>query len=493
MDSNAGGSGLETRALERTLVARLIVANTIAGVVVTTYFALAATPTPDVSRVQNLAYTTIAFLTFNLILSVLAIGRAKRLLMPAVQWLDDKRSPTAAERLSVLGLPRRIALFPLPYWVAAAVLTALQQVLLASDPKPLFTIVGILEGGLFACAMGFLLAERVLRPLLAIVLQAGDAHRGPPVGVGARLLLAWLLGSGIPLLGIATTPLIAADAELPVTVPMIFLATVAFFGGFMLTGAAARSIGEPMRDLRLALERVATGDLTTTLSVDNAGEMGQLQRGFNEMAAGLREREQLADLFGRHVGSDVAQRALDEGASLGGEVRTVSALFVDIIGSTTMARERSASDVVAVLNEFFAVVVSCVDAEGGWVNKFEGDGALCVFGAPIEQADHATRALRAARHIARALRDIDAGIGVSSGEAVAGNVGAEQRLEYTVIGPPVNEAARLSDAAKSRPRRVLASRAAFETAGDEGGQWQDAGTVSLRGLAPDFPVCEPRS
>ena len=297
--------------------------------------------------------------------------------------------------------------------------------------------------------MGFFLAERVLRPLLAVVLQADDTQRTPPAGISPRLLLAWLLGSGIPLLGIATTPVVAADADLPVTVPMVFLAAAGFVSGFILTGAVARSIGEPMREVRLALDRVATGDLDAALVVDNAGEMGQLQRGFNEMVAGLRERERLADLFGRHVGPEVAQRALQEGAALGGEVRDVSALFVDIIGSTAMARERSAPDVVALLNDFFAVVVSCVDAEGGWVNKFEGDGALCVFGAPIEQADHASRALRAARHIALALREIDAGIGVSSGEAVAGNVGAEQRLEYTVIGQPVNEAARLSEAAKS--------------------------------------------
>jgi adenylate cyclase len=209
----------------------------------------------------------------------------------------------------------------------------------------------------------------------------------------------------------------------------------------------------------------------------------------------LRERERLADLFGRHVGPDVAQRALAEGAALGGEVRAVSALFVDIVGSTAMARERPASDVVAMLNDFFDAVISCVGAEGGWVNKFEGDGAVCVFGAPVEQEDHPARALRAARRLVAELRarGHDAGIGVSSGEAVAGNVGAEQRFEYTVIGSPVNEAARLSDAAKQRPQRVLASKAAVAAAGSEASAWIDAGTMSLRGLAPDFAVCEPRS
>jgi adenylate cyclase len=469
------------------------VANTIAGVVVTTYFALTANFPPGTSRVANSAITAGTFVGANLLLSAFAIHRARRMLLPVAQWIDERRAPTLPERVAMLDLPRRIALFPLPYWILAAAGTAGGQVIFATDPKPFFIAFGTLEGGLFACAMGFLLAERALRPFLAIVLETDDTLRGPPVGISPRLLLAWLLGSGMPLLGIATTPVVASNADLPVTVPMVFLSAAAVVSGFLLTGAAARSIAEPMRALRHALGRVATGNLDATVAVDDAGEIGELQRGFNDMVAGLRERERLADLFGRHVGLEVAQRALHEGAALGGETREVSALFVDIIGSTTMARERSAPEVVAVLNQFFAVVVACVDAEGGWVNKFEGDGALCVFGAPIEQSDHAARALRAARHIATSLRDIDAGIGVSSGEAVAGNVGAEQRLEYTVIGQPVNEAARLSDAAKRSPGRVLASASAVAGAGDEASEWQPAGTLDLRGLAPDFAVCEPRS
>jgi len=484
--------GLRASTIEHGLVARLIVDNSIAGITVTTYFALATHLPAGVSRVQNFAVTAATFVVFNLILSGLAVTRAKRLLRPAVRWLDERRDPTPDERVAVIRLPRRIALFPLPYWTAAAIGTAVAQAF-AEDGKPLFTLIGTLEGGLFACAIGFLLAERVLRPMLSIVLQSGDARRGPLVGVGPRLLLAWLLGSGFPMLGIVTTPIVASDADLPVTIPMAFLAAAGFVSGLLLTGAAARSIGEPMRDLRLALERVGTGDLTAELAVDNAGEIGQLQRGFNEMVGGLRERAQLADLFNRHVGPEVARRALQEGAVLGGEVRSVSVLFVDIIGSTALTRERSPADVVTILNSFFAIVVACVDAQGGWVNKFEGDGALCVFGAPIEHADHAGSALRAARQLALALHDIDAGIGVSSGEAVAGNVGAELRLEYTVIGEPVNEAARLSEAAKTRTGRVLASAASVAAAGDEAGRWLQSGTIALRGIGTDFAVCEPRS
>jgi adenylate cyclase len=485
------GRETDRRSVERSIIARLLVANAIAGAVVTTYLVLAAHLPPGVSRVRNFAVIATIFTLGLVLMSVVAVRLARRLLLPPLSWVDE-RPPTSTEADLVLALPRRIATFQLPFWCVAALGTALGQ-LANPDPKPLFAFVGVLQGGFFAAAIGYLLAERLLRPYLAIALEHAAPSARSSVGVGPRLLLAWLVGSGIPLIVIVATPLVASDADLPVTVPMVFLAVAGFISGLLLTGAAARSIGEPLRAVRYGLQRVAAGELTTTVRVDDTGEVGELQRGFNQMVAGLRERERLADLFGRHVGLEVAQRALQEGAALGGETREISALFVDIIGSTTMARERSAPDVVALLNQFFAIVISCIDAEGGWVNKFEGDGALCVFGAPVSQDDHAARALRAARQIARSLHDIDAGIGVSSGEAVAGNVGAEQRFEYTIIGQPVNEAARLSDAAKTRPSRLVASATAVAASGDEAREWRAAGTLSLRGLAPDFSVCEPRS
>ena len=114
------------------------------------------------------------------------------------------------------------------------------------------------------------------------------------------------------------------------------------------------------------------------------------------MAAGLRERERLRDLFGRHVGREVAQRAasaLGE-VELGGEGRVASVLFVDLEGSTAYATEHDPAEVVAMLNRFFGVVVDEVDERGGLVNKFIGDAVLAVFGAPVELDDHAGRGAR---------------------------------------------------------------------------------------------------
>jgi adenylate cyclase len=160
-----------------------------------------------------------------------------------------------------------------------------------------------------------------------------------------------------------------------------------------------------------------------TVQVDDGSEVGLLQAGFNRMAEGLRERERLHDLFGRHVGRDVARAALEnEGEiELGGEVREVAALFVDMVGSTRLAVDRPAARVVSLLNTFFCLVVEVVEEHGGWVNKFEGDAALCVFGAPAPRADAAADALRAARRLrerlAGELKGAEACIGVSAGPA----------------------------------------------------------------------------
>ena len=129
-----------------------------------------------------------------------------------------------------------------------------------------------------------------------------------------------------------------------------------------------------------------------------------------------------------------------------------------------------------------------VHRAGGFVNKFEGDAALAIFGAPVETDDAAGSALRAAREIALRIltevRDCRAGIGVAAGRAVAGNVGARERFEYTVIGDPVNEAARLSELAKSVPGRVAASGRAVDAASDsERALWTPHDRIALRGRA----------
>jgi adenylate cyclase len=413
----------------------------------------------------------------------LAGSRAFR---PVERWLAEDRNPTPRERAVALSMPAREAAVSFLLWTVGALVFVVNNIVLDNPARFVVrTFVGTMLGGLTTSAVCFLLVERNLRPILARAMEGEAPERPSALGVRPRLLLSWVLGSAIPLLGIATIPL-TRDEHIDagdLLVPVVFLALAGLLAGGLLVTIAAKSVGEPIDSVRHCMQRVEAGELDVVVPVDDGGEIGLLQAGFNRMAEGLREREQLRELFGRHVGEEVARQAIERATGLGGEQRDVSVMFVDLVGSTAMAQRSTPAEVVDRLNEFFAAVVGITGAEGGWVNKFEGDGALSVFGAPAEQPDHAARALRAARALATRLRELslDAGVGVSSGQVVAGNVGAEQRYEYTVIGDPVNEAARLTEAAKTTAARVLASQSAVTRSGDESVHWRELGPIELRG------------
>jgi adenylate cyclase len=357
-------------------------------------------------------------------------------------------------------------------------------------------------GGETTCALLYLVFERVLRPLTARALAARPAAAAVAPGVRLRLVTAWLLGTGVPLLGVLVVGAVGitkpdVDPEY-VGAAVVFLGAVASVVGLLATLFAAKAIGDPLTAVRQGVERIERGDLDVEVPVDDSSEVGLLQAGVNRMAEGLRERARIRDLFGRQVGEHVARTALREGIRLGGEERYVGALFVDLVGSTSMALAMPPTEVVRLLNRFFRVVIEKCEAEGGFVNKFEGDAALCVFGAPVPREDPAADALCAARELAarlsRDVPEVDFGIGISAGIAVAGNVGAEHRFEYTVIGDPVNEAARLSELAKQRPERVLASEAALTEAGEsESDRWRVTDSAVLRGRAVATGVAHPRS
>ena len=280
-----------------------------------------------------------------------------------------------------------------------------------------------------------------------------------------------------------TTDLVFSTNSLAIAI--ILLSVLAIGQAFILSMLTASQISDPIRQLRRAIERVQRGDNDVEVDVFDGSEIGRLQVGFNRMMEESAERRVLRELFGQHVGEDVARRALQFGTELGGETRFVAVLFVDMVGSTATASERPPGEVVVLLNEFFRVVVDVIDQHHGFVNKFMGDAALAIFGAPLDRPDAPTAALAAARDLRFALNDItglDIGIGVSAGLAVAGNIGAKERFEYTVIGDPVNEASRLTELSKLRPGRVLASTSALYFASDEEQEhWELGDQVQLRG------------
>jgi adenylate cyclase len=272
------------------------------------------------------------------------------------------------------------------------------------------------------------------------------------------------------------------------------LALVAVVLGLRALILVSTSISDPVHDVVDAMAEVERGHLEKVIDVYERSELGQLQTGFNRMVAGLRERDRLRDLFGRHVGEEVVRRAVEEHESVAGDERDVAILFIDLVGSTQLAATREPHEVATVLNDFFRIVVAEVDKRSGLVNKFQGDAALAVFGAPLSIDDPASAALSTARTLGDELRrlGVDFGIGVSAGPVFAGNIGAENRYEYTVVGDAVNEAARLADRAKDFDGRVLCSAAAIERADEaERRCWGVQGSEMLRGRSKLTQISAP--
>jgi adenylate cyclase len=436
-----------------------------------------------------------AWLTFAVtpayIVTALIVGTfwITRRTVNALRWAIEERTPSKDDQRNTFLAPWRLAFVTLILWAFGAALCTTLYGLANSlfIPQVLFSTSFC---GVLVATGCYMLAEFALRPVAAQALEAGRPPRRFAPGIMGRTMVVWMLGSGLPVIGIALTAFFALTlrnlTETQFGVAVLILATATLIFGCLLMWILSWLIATPVRVVRAALKRVEQGDLGGELVVFDGTELGELQSGFNAMVHGLRERERLRDLFGRHVGREVAAAAERERPKLGGEERHVAVVFVDIAGSTQLVTKRPATEIVQLLNRFFAVIVDEVDRHRGLVNKFEGDAVLAVFGAPNRLERPEDEALAAARAIAdrldREVPEIQAGIGVAAGQVVAGNVGAKERFEYTVIGEPVNEAARLCELAKLQPTRLLASSETVNAASEnEREHWSLGETVTLRG------------
>lgn len=469
------------------LTSLVLVANLIGAILVSVllFFVIPGRPvlSPELAMVNFLwapAYAVASFVVGSL--------WGTTWVMRSLRWAREERPATRADRKSTMRGPWKLTLVSGVLWAGGTGYMMLVYGLVHAD---LITKVGFTTGfaGIVVCANTYLLTEFALRPIAARALASSPPARSTGVGITMRALLiaAW---GGLPVAGLMIIAVFAL-AGAPITVTelaraILFLGGLTLIVGLTLTWFNTRSMVAPIRSVTSAMREVQGGNLDSEVLVFDGTELGMLQSGFNRMVRDVRERQTLRDLFGRHVGEDVAKAALENRLELGGEVRDVAVLFIDLVGSTTMAAERPPTEVVDLLNQFFAVVVDEVHDHGGFVNKFEGDAALAIFGAPEDLPDAAGRALAAARAMARRLAvevpDALAGVGISAGPAVAGNVGAEDRFEYTVIGDPVNEAARLTEEAKKVDGRVVASMRAVEAASaEEQAHWKPLREVHLRG------------
>jgi adenylate cyclase len=351
--------------------------------------------------------------------------------------------------------------------VGAALLLVVVGVIAGASASRLvqYGILGAVVGAAVLLPGVHSFVEAALRP--ARIALAGDTGIGDSLPRSRPTFAAWSNASMLAAVfvfvigGAMLAAVVDRASEIPVLSAVIGCALTVGFAVPITVGLSFSPGLRPIRDLAEGTRRVAAGDYSQRLPVVQDDDLGALVASFNRMQAGLAERQRLQAAFGTYVDPTLAARLLEQGDDVfTGERREVTVMFVDIRDFTPFAEANTAEDAVARLNALFEIVVPAVVDAGGHVNKFLGDGALAVFGAPNDLADHADAAVSAALLIHRLVGErfggaLRIGIGINTGVVIAGTIGGGGKLEFTLIGDTVNVAARVEQLTKTTGDAIL--------------------------------------
>ena len=447
-----------------------------------------AFPVPSIFTEAPWWLTWVVSPAYTLVALLVGIFWVTRRTVGALRWAIEERTPTREDQRNAFLAPWRLAEMHLVLWgVGTALLTTLYGLVdTAFIPRYLFAV-GF--SGIVVSTCCYLLTEFALRPVAAQALEAGHPPRRLAAGIMGRTMTVWMLGSAVPVLGIVLATMFVLSlrnmSQTQFGIAVLILGVIALIFGFLLMLIVSWITATPVRVVRTRWSGSRMATSTATLWCSTAPNWASCSAASTRWSMDCANANAFATCSADTWVVRLPRAAEEQELELGGEERHVAVFFVDMIGFHTAGGQQAPSEVVGQLNRFFTVIVEEVDRHRGLLNKFEGDGSLAVFGAPVRLARPEDDALAAARTVARRLcqevPECPAGLGIAAGKAVAGNVGAYERFEYTVIGDPVNEAARLCELSKSYPQRLLASDAAVEAASEsERRHWRLDDQVVLR-------------
>jgi adenylate cyclase len=278
-----------------------------------------------------------------------------------------------------------------------------------------------------------------------------------------------------------------------------------FAAGLVLSLASgillASRVTRPVASLALGARRIAAGNYTDPVEVQQTDELGALATSFNHMMKGLAERDRVRDMLGKVVSPEIAEELLSHEIELGGEERTVSILFSDIRDFTTVAENETPPRLVEILNTYLTWLTGIVEKHGGVVEQYVGDAVMALYGAPLQHPDDPLRAVRVALEIGERLPEINreiakyglapfaVGVGIHTDVVVAGNIGSPNRLNYKVVGDGVNLASRLEGLTKRY--RVGAIVSESTRAGCPGVAFRELDRVRVKGRRAPVTIYEP--
>ncbi|MBO4758739.1 MAG: adenylate/guanylate cyclase domain-containing protein [Spirochaetaceae bacterium] len=398
---------------------------------------------------------------------------------------EEKIAKNVAEIPSIFSLSSVIGwnlyyFIEIPFVIYAKVKLGIQvkSILISSWGYSLFT-------GMTAWTISYLLIELLNRSfMLPRIFPDGHIqHASFSFRPSFRhlMIFCFMVSSVFPI-ALLLTSLIAVCVNngIAINSGIIIISGLILAFAFIITISLSKIILNPLNELTVTAEKIKAGDYKSRVPVVTADELGTLADSFNDMADSLLEKEFMRDTFGKVVDPEVRDYLMSGagkaslGAALGGETREVTVLFCDIRSFTAMSEKMEAAEVVSLLNRYFTVLGKCIASHHGIINKYIGDAIMAIFGAPVESANSAQDAFNAVCDMRHALMELNCeflaegrpevrfGIGIHTGPVFAGTIGAENRMEYTVIGDTVNTASRLESLCKTYKTDLLISAASAE-------------------------------
>ena len=277
---------------------------------------------------------------------------------------------------------------------------------------------------------------------------------------------------------------------------IIILMGIVFTLNLLLTIVISRFYSKPLLRLKDCAQNIANGNYDIRTGITTGDELGVLSDTFNDMAVSLQEKELMYDTFGKVVTPEIRNWLLQGNTNLGGETVCATVLFCDIRGFTTLSEQINPKQVVSLLNKYFSGMEQCIVKHNGIINKYIGDAIMAIFGVPLANENQALDAYKCCLDMRKKLTELNKeleaenlpsikfGIGLHTGNVLAGNIGSNSRMEYTVIGDTVNVASRIESLCKEYNCDLLLSETTVEKINNSGEafpQLKSIGETQIRG------------
>jgi adenylate cyclase len=357
-------------------------------------------------------------------------------------------------------------------------------------------------GGVTVALAVFYITERILArrivPALMEGKQVSDLDGIIPVPIWFRISLLVLTTAILPMTHVYVLNWLGDTDQNLILFFIVSMIAIAMVQVFYIL----RSISLPIGRIADKFEKFQAGEsLPRQQTLYRADDLGRFAEMFEDLVGTIQERDFLQMTFGRYMSQQVMEQIINGQVQLGGEKREATVLFTDVRDFTSLADKREPESIVQLLNDYFERMVKAITDTDGIPDKFIGDGLLAVWGVPIDVENHQQRAVEGAfrmfeelnnyneERLDRGEEPIEIGTAIHSGELIAGNIGSNKKMEFTVIGDTVNTCNRIESMNKKFNSKLTITRSVYEELSDElQAKFERKPDVEIRGKSEPLTI-----